>query len=258
MAQESTIRTYKFGLRSGCSGGRLRAVNSASPERNRLLMALPPEWQAQHARDLEAVVLTAQQVLAFPDEPIEHVHFPRTAVVSLLVPMEDGTAIEGATVGNEGMLGLQVFLGEGTAREEIVVQIAGDAARMRVSDFRQAVATSAGVRRTLSNYTLALMNQFARTAGCNRLHSVTERCIRWLLMSRDRAGTETFPLTHESLAALLGVRRASVTQAAGSLQRAGLIEYHHGTIRILDGLGLEAAACEDYRLSREAYDRIYL
>jgi CRP-like cAMP-binding protein len=203
-------------------------------------------------------LLAPQQVLAFPDEPIEYVHFPRTAVVSLLVPMEDGSAIEGATIGSEGMLGLQVFLGEGGAREEIVVQIAGEAARMRVSEFRQAVATSSGVRIALSNYTLALMNQFARTAGCNRLHSVTERCIRWLLMSRDRLGRNAFPLTQESLAVLLGVRRASVTQAAGALQRARLIEYHHGAITILDGPGLEAAACEDYRLCREAYDRIYI
>jgi CRP-like cAMP-binding protein len=129
---------------------------------------------------------------------------------------------------------------------------------MRASDFRQAVATSTELRTTLSNYTLALMNQLTRTAGCNRLHSVPERCTRWLLMTRDRAGTDSFPLTHESLAVLLGVRRASVTQAAGALQRAGLIEYHRGSIKIVDGPGLEAMACEDYRLSREAYDRIYM
>jgi CRP-like cAMP-binding protein len=220
------------------------------PEQNRLLGALPSQQLLQLATELVPVRLEAQQTLAFPDEPILHIYFPRDAVISLLVTMEDGKAVEGASVGNEGLVGLQVFLGDGTATDEVVVQIAGEAARMRVSAFRAAVERSGEFQALLQHYTLGMMKQLARTAGCNRLHSVEERCARWLLMGRERVGRDTFPLTHAGLASLLGVRRASVTEAAGVLQGQGLIEYHRGSITIRDPQRLEAAACEDYRLSR--------
>ena len=226
-------------------------------EKNRLLGALVSAEQAQIGAHLEPVCLHAHEVLAYPDEPLAHVYFPCDAVVTLLVPMEDGAAVEGATIGNEGLVGLGVFLGDAAPNEEMVVQIPGEAVRMRAADFRRAVACSVQMQTQLQRYTLALLNQLGRTAGCNRLHTVEERCARWLMMSRDRVGRDTFPLTHESLAGTLGVRRASVTEAAGTFQRAGIIDYHRGCITIRDSAGLEAAACEDYQLSREAYDRLY-
>ena len=232
-------------------------VQSHAAEKNRLLEALASAEPAQIGAHLEPVCLHAHEVLAYPDEPLAHVYFPCDAVVTLLVPMEDGAAVEGATIGNEGLVGLGVFLGDAAPNEEMVVQIPGEAVRMRAADFRRAVARSGQMQTQLQRYTLALINQLGRTAGCNRLHSVDKRCARWLMMSRDRVGRDTFPLTHESLAGTLGVRRASVTEAAGTLQRAGIIDYHRGCITIRDSAGLEAAACEDYQLSREAYDRLY-
>jgi len=228
-----------------------------SSEKNRLLAALPADEYLRLAPHLEVVRLEAKQVLASPEQPIRHVYFPRDGVVSLLVPMEDGTAAEAATVGNEGMLGLQVFLGDGAASEEVVQMVPGEAVRMRASAFREVVQCSPTFQSVLHRYTLALMNQIARTSGCNRVHSVDHRCARLLLMSSDRVGADTFPITHEALASMLSVRRASVTEAAGMLQHAGLIEYHRGHMSICDRDGLEAVACEDYRLTRDGYDRLY-
>jgi len=196
-------------------------VKSPAVERNRLLAALSIDEQTKLACLMESAFLKAHQVLAYPDEPQTFVYFPRDAVVTLLVLMEDGAAVEGATIGNEGLVGVSVFLGDAAPNEEMVVQVAGEAARMPAADFRRTIASSVKLQAQLQRYTLALMNQLGRTAGCNRLHSVEERCARWLMMTKDRMGRETFPLTHESLAGTLGVRRASVTEAAGTLHRAG-------------------------------------
>jgi CRP-like cAMP-binding protein len=228
-----------------------------APERNRLLAALPTQEYARILPELDSVQLQARQQLTALDEPTERVFFPRDAVVSMLVLMEDGKVVESAMVGNEGIVGLEVFLGNGLGREDIVVQIAGGAVSMRSTAFRTAVRQSVPMQTLLQHYSLALMNQLARTAGCNRVHSVEERCARWLLMSEDRVGRDSFPLTHEFLAKVLGVRRASVSQTAEGLQRAGLIAYHQGWIHILDRDGLESVACEDYRLSRAPYDQMY-
>ena len=224
---------------------------------NRLLAALPAEDYESLRGDLSMVQLKSREHIAFPDESIDRVYFPRNAVLSMLVLMEDGRSVESAAVGNEGLIGLEVFLGDGLARDEIIVQIAGDALSMSATAFRAAVARSVALQQLLQRYSLALMNQLARTAGCNRVHSVDARCARWLLMSQDRVGRDQFQLTHEFLAKMLGVRRASVSQAAELLQRAGLIEYRQGWIHIVDRNGLEAAACEDYRLTRLAYDQLY-
>ena len=230
-------------------------MHVAAPlEQNRLLASLPRCEYARLMCDLEPVRLEANRVLVVPGVPIGHVYFLRKAVVSLLVAMQDGSTIEGATVGNEGLVGLALFLGETTANESMVVQITGEAARMSAAAFHEALGHCAGLRLLLHRYTLALMNQLARTAGCNRLHSVHQRCSRWLLMSDDRLSGETIPITHECLAVLLGTRRASVSEAAEILRRAGLIEYRRGQISILDRAGLERAACEDYRMSKHAYD----
>lgn len=232
-------------------------ISRTTNEKNRLLAALPIEEYWRLAPHFEVLKLDARQVLASPEQPMRHVFFPRTGVSAMLVPMEDGSAAEGATVGNEGMIGLPVFLGEPTASEEIVQAIPGEAVRLRASIFKEAVQRSPRFQTVLQRYTLALMNQMIRTAGCNRVHAVDQRCARLLLMSCDRVGSDAFPVTHEFLATVLSVRRASLTEAAGMLQHAGLIEYRRGQMRICDRDGLEEVACEDYRLARDGYDRLY-
>jgi CRP-like cAMP-binding protein len=235
----------------------LSLLSSQLPERNRLLAALPGEQQAQLAPNLDSVRLEARQVLALLNQPIEHVYFPRGAVLTLLVPMEDRAPVGGAIVGNEGLVGLEVFLGSGHATEDIVVQIPGEAARMRAATFADVVRQSMDLQAALERYALALINQLVRTAGCNRLHSVDQRCARWLLMCDDRMRGGTFPFTHESLARLLGVRRASVTLAAWLFQQQGIIAYRHGWMSIVDRQRLEMAACEDYRLTPYDYERLH-
>jgi hypothetical protein len=187
----------------------------------------------------------------------EYVYFPRGAVISILVPMADGQSVEGATVGWEGLAGLPVFLGDDSAPEEVICQVSGPGARMPADRFQAAFERSAVLDRLLRRYTLALMGQLTRTAGCNRVHPVEERCARWLLMTADRVGADEFPLTQEFLSAMLGVRRPSVTVAAGLLQHAGLIRYRRGIVSIVDRVGLEESACEDYRLTSEIYERFY-
>jgi CRP-like cAMP-binding protein len=226
------------------------------PEENCLLASLPDDEYARLAPALEHVWLAPRQILGLPDESISRVYFPRTAVASLLVPMENGSAVEGATVGKEGMLGLEGFLGGATSPVEVVVHVAGTAGRMDAGAFRDQLHHSPAIHGMMQHYTLALLHQITRTAGCNRVHSVRERVARVLLMIYDGSGQPTFPLTHELLALMLGVRRASVTLAAMSLQMAGFIQYRRGRMSILDLDGLKASACVDYRLSREAHDRL--
>jgi CRP-like cAMP-binding protein len=232
--------------------------SSASLERNRLLAALPRATYEALLPSLEAVRLEHRFPLAAPDEPMDYVYFPRGAVVSVLAPMDDGGSVEAATIGLEGMIGLPVFLADGVSPDEVICQIGGDAARLSATAFRQAIADSHELTALLRWYTLALMGQMARTAGCNRAHPVEERCARWLLLTHDRVGGDEFFLTQEFLAAMLGTRRPSVSLIAGQLQQAGLIRYRRGHMTILDREGLEAAACEDYQLTRDLYERLYL
>jgi CRP-like cAMP-binding protein len=229
----------------------------ATTERNRLLAALPDADYQALATHFQVVDLRAQQVLAWPDEPIRHVYFERDGLVSVLVPMEDGKSVDGAIIGNEGMIGLQAFLGDGIAREELVQVTAGQAVRVPIAAFREFVAHCTALHTLLSRYTLALMTDMARAAGCNRLHSVEQRLARLLMVMVDRAGRETFALTHDVLASLLGARRASVTRAACALAAARLIDYRRGHLTITDRLGLTQVACEDYRHSRDAFVRMF-
>jgi CRP-like cAMP-binding protein len=230
---------------------------AVQPEKNRLLASLPAADYQRLAPHFETVRLQARQMLASPEQPMRYVYFPRDAMVTFLVPMEDGSAAEGATVGNEGMIGLQVFLGDGLASEEIVPVILGEAVRVPTNVFKDVVQHSQAFQTALHRYIQALMHQMARTAGCNRVHTVDQRCARLLLMSSDGVGQRTFSVTHEFLATMLAVRRASVTEAAGALQQAGLIAYHRGQMTIRNRQALEAVACEDYRLTRDTYDRLY-
>jgi CRP-like cAMP-binding protein len=229
-----------------------------STERNRLLNTLPRATYEALLPHLEPMWLEHGLTLAEPNEPVSYAYFPRGAVLSMLVPMENGEALEAATIGLEGMFGLPLFLADGVGADEVICQVAGDAARISADVFCQAIADSAELTDLLHRYTLALMGQMSRTAGCNRAHPVEERCARWLLLTHDRVGRDEFYLTQEFLAAMLGTRRPTVTLIAGQLQQAGLIRYRRGNLTIVDREGLEEVACEDYRLTRDLYERLYL
>jgi CRP-like cAMP-binding protein len=217
------------------------------------LSPLEAAWLAPH---LESREMTQGEMLAPAGEPFQHVYFPETAVMSVISRMSNGDAAEVGTVGNEGMVGIGVFLGAIPSPHETVVQVAG--ASLRVSAAVLADGASHPVlRRLLHQYTQEYLTQVSQTAACNRLHAIEPRCARWLLMTHDRVGgAMQFALTQEYLAVMLGVRRGGVTVAAGALQDAGLIRYRRGGIRVLDRPGLEAAACECYGIVRQHFDRV--
>jgi CRP-like cAMP-binding protein len=174
------------------------------------------------------VELELRQIVFDVDRPIAHVHFPEAAVVSVLSVMADGAAVETATVGREGMVGLPVFLGSDRTSAQAFAQVPGPALRMAADDFRAAVADTPTLALALHRYTLALFTLVAQGSACNRLHTMVERCARWLLLTHDRVGHDEFGLTHQFLSQMLGVRRATVTEAMGALQEAGAVDYHDG------------------------------
>ena len=223
---------------------------------NRILAILPDADRHRLLPLMERVRLELKHVLYEPNAPVAYVYFPLTGVMSLLTVMDDGSSIEVATVGNEGMVGLPVFLGAGSMPGKALSQIPGDSMRMPAESFRREANAGGALQAILQRYTQGLLNQIAQSAACNRLHPMTERCARWLLMTHDRVGRDEFPLTHEFLSQMLGVRRATVTVATGTLQQAGLIRSRRGSITILDREGLENASCECYRIIREEYDRL--
>lgn len=224
------------------------------PLKNRLLAALPNDLISQLLPNLETVSLSFKQVLYQPQKTIEYVYFPNHGVVSLLIILEDGTLAEVGLVGNEGMVGLSVFLEVETTPFEAIVQVPGVAMRMRTDIFKEFVGHGEVFNNLLRRYSNARMLQFAQSAACIAHHSVEERCCRWLLMTRDRVNSDQFPITHEFLSQMLGVRRASVTVVAGMLQKAGLISYSRGQMTILDRHGLEDVSCECYRIVKNEED----
>jgi CRP-like cAMP-binding protein len=226
------------------------------PQLNRLLAHLKPEDMQRLAPDLERVKLAYKQSLYRAHEPIELVYFIETGVASLVNTMANGAASEVGTIGNEGMVGLPVLLGDSEAPTSVYMQVPGAGLRMRASSFRRALEHSEALRAVLLRYAHVLFNQVAQSAACAHFHALEQRCCRWLLMTHDRMASDEFLLTHEFLAMMLGVRRAGVTQAAGTLQRAGLIQYRHGRIAILDREALEQRSCECYAVTKEEFDRL--
>jgi CRP-like cAMP-binding protein len=214
--------------------------------KNRLLSALPDSEYERLLPHLEQVSLTLKQIIYLPNEPIEYVYFPNSGIISLVNLTEDGGTVEAATVGKEGMVGLPLLLGADRMMGQAITQIVGDAVRTPASPLYS----------LLLRYTQALMNLMSQSVACNRLHSVEERCCRWLLLCQDRVESDEFALTQEFLAQMLGVRRASVSVVAAILQKAGLIRYRRGKIMILDRLGLEAASCECYQMVKQELDRL--
>jgi CRP-like cAMP-binding protein len=226
-----------------------------SPAENRILASLPSADQERIGSKLEWITLGAEEVLYEQEEIMKFVYFPTSAVVSMLSVMEDGASVEGATIGNEGIVGVSIFLGMERAIAKVMNQIPGKALRMKATEFQKEVRSNKMLNALVGRYTNALLAQIFRSAGCNRLHSVEERCARWLLMTYDRALSEEIPYTQELLAEMLGVRRPSVSVVAGAFQKAGLIRYSRGKIWILNLKGLKSAACECYGIIKEEFDR---
>lgn len=225
-------------------------------EDNRLLGALDVDDLDKIAEQLEVDEYASGQTLYDPHQLWRYVYFPLTCVVSIVNSVESGSTVEVGTVGNEGMAGLAVFLEGDSTPNRTLVQVPGKMARLRVEDFRKLVDSSPRLRTFLNRYTLAFLAQVSQTAACNRSHNIDERCARWLLMTHDRVPADTFSLTHEFLAFMLGVRRAGVTVAAGMLQDAALITYKRGKITIVDRERLEEAACGCYQLVRQESDKL--
>ena len=221
-----------------------------------MLQQLPEDDRRRLQARGERVHLALRQVLYWPDEPITHVWFPIDAIGSLLTLLGAGDSVEAGLVGREGVLGLPLFLGAESTHGRAVCQVAGDAWRLPAAAFLEEAGREGPLRDRLLRYTQALFQQVAQTSGCNRLHAHEERCARWLLMTHDRLPADTFPLTQEYLAVMLGVSRPAVTLVMGALQRAGLLAYHRGEVTILDRAGLEAAACECYAITRAETERL--
>lgn len=223
---------------------------------NQLLAALPPDEYARVGPHLELAEITLGEALAEPDRRMEDVYFPSTSIVSLLCVMEDGDTGEIAVVGNEGVVGISLFMGGETTPSRAVVQSAGQAWRLPGQRLKDEFYRAGTMQRLLLRYTQALLTQMAQTAVCNRHHTLDQQLCRWLLLSFDRLVGDRLVMTQELIANMLGVRRESVTQAAGNLQRAGLIDYHRGHISLLDRSGLEARVCECYGVVKTEYDRL--
>lgn len=227
-------------------GGAVRSVTMPALIDNAILAALPRTECRRMLGLLERVTLTFGDVLYEQGEPITHVYFPNDSLVSLLTLVDRHLALEVGLVGREGMVGVSYAMGIGATPLRALVQGTGTAMRMKAPAFRKELHASASLQRGVHLYAHALMSQVARTAACNRFHVVQERLARWLLMTRDRMRSDHFRLTHEFLANMLGVRRVGVTKAADALRKRKLIAYSRGNIEIVDGAGLEAAACSCY------------
>lgn len=232
-------------------------MSPASPERNRLLRALPAADYAALLPDLQAVTLAQGAVLFEARARITHVYFPQRCVVSLLTPTDDGPAVEVGLVGNEGMVGLSLFLGGRTATTQAVLQVPDGAWRLSAAAFGEALARGPALHRLLQAYARTVIGQITQGAACNQRHLVGQRCARWLLMAHDRVGADRFTLTQEFLGQMLGVRRPTVSLAARGLQALGAIRYARGRVTITDRAGLEAAACGCYRLIAADYARAF-
>jgi CRP-like cAMP-binding protein len=227
-----------------------------NPNRNYLLAALPAAEFERLESHLELVPMLLGETLYEPGRQLQHVYFPTTAIVSLLYIMETGASAEMARVGNEGILGIALFMGGDTTPSSAVVQTAGHGYRLRASLLKEEFNRAAPVRRLLLRYTQGLIAQISQTAACNRHHSVRQQLCRWLLLTLDRLPANELVMTHGLVASAFGVRRETITEAAGNLQRDGLIRYRRGHIAVSERSGLEAGACECYAVVKKELSRL--
>ena len=223
---------------------------------NSLLAALPHKVHGRLLAGLEPVTLTFGEILYEPGDKIHHVYFPGASLVSLLTLADGHLALEVGLLGRDGMVGLPLVLGHKRSSVRALVQGGGTALRMAAARFLKEFRLLLPLQRELYSYTHALMAQISQTAACNRFHVVEQRLARWLLMTHDRVKSDQFRMTHEFLGHMLGVRRVGVTKAAQALQRRDLIRYSRGAITVLDRIGLEAAACQCYKVVRDMHDGV--
>jgi CRP-like cAMP-binding protein len=226
------------------------------PRQNHLLNALPAQDFKRLLPNLDIVPMPLGHVLYESGAEMRHVYFPTDSIVSLLYVMENGASAEIAVVGNDGIIGVALFMGGETMPNRAVVQSAGHAYRLKGQLLKQEFNRSGELQHLLLRYTQALLTQMAQTAVCNRHHSLDQQLCRWLLLSLDRLPSSQLTMTQDLIANMLGVRREGVTEAAGNLQKAGLIEYYRGRITILDRAGLEARSCECYAVVKKEFDRL--
>ena len=227
-----------------------------TPSQNHLLAALPAAEFERLSPHLELVPLLLGDTLYDPGTQLQHVYFPTTSVVSLLYVLESGMSAEIAGVGNEGVLGIALFMGGDTTPSSAVVQTAGQGYRLPAKVLKQEFARGGEVQRLLLRYTQALVTQMFQTAACNRHHSIEQQLCRWLLLTMDRLPSNELVMTQELIANALGVRREGITEAAGNLQRGGLIRYRRGHISVLQRSGLESGSCECYGVVRKELNRL--
>jgi CRP-like cAMP-binding protein len=232
----------------------LEASSSVSRS-NKILAALNEAQYQPLFSQLGFVSLSQGDVLYRAESPISYVYFPLTAVLSMLSTMEDGRTVEVGPVGNEGLVGLRVFLGAETSLDEVIVHVAGDAMRLRASVLKAALSDQRQLTAKLLRYTQMLLAMTVRSSACNKLHNTEQQLARWLLMMRDYSGDE-LALTQDLIALTLGVRRAGVTEAANGFRNAGVIDYRRGQIQIVNPSGLEALACECYAAVKMEYDNL--
>jgi CRP-like cAMP-binding protein len=232
-----------------------RASVAVPATRNRLLATLTPEALETMLPWLEPVELVLRHVVYEPDTGIQHVYFPTTGAVSMILLAPEG-AVEVGSVGNEGFIGVCTLLFADTMPTRAIVQAEGQAYRMKAGIFRALVGECPSMRRLFARYTLAMSNQASQAVACNRLHPLEARCARWLLLSHDRVEGDYIALTQEFLSYMLGVHRPAVTLAAGTLQKAGLIHYSRGRIQITNRAGLEQAACGCYEAIRADFEEL--
>jgi CRP-like cAMP-binding protein len=230
--------------------------NQRVPGFNRLLNGLPERDRRAMLDGSESVELAFAEVLYAPGMSFAHAYFPTTSFISLIMPVDTVSSLEVGLIGDEGMFGISLALGVDGSPMRAVVQGTGKALRMEAAMFVRQLARSDALHQTVDRYIAFQLGQFAQTAACTRFHVVEARLARWLLMTQDRAHANTFHVTQEFLALMLGVRRVGVTKAASSLQRAGLIRYSRGDMTVLERRGLKAASCGCYKADRDSYQRI--
>ena len=234
----------------------IASPGEAPGEQNLLLRRLEPPDLELLSRSLQHEPMTFGRLLIEAGEPITRIYFPRTGVASVLRARQEGGVVEAATVGFEGFVGIPVLFGSDTTSSRVVVQVPGEGASVPVEALRELVEQRPAARHLFMRYAHYYTEQLAQSVACNRLHTLEERCAKWLLMSHDRTPGAHFVLTHQYLSQMLGVRRAGVTVAMGVLQQAGLVRYVRGRVTVLDRQRLEEAACDCYAITREELERV--
>ncbi|HEX9930432.1 MAG TPA: Crp/Fnr family transcriptional regulator [Pyrinomonadaceae bacterium] len=223
---------------------------------NRLLAALPAKEYEHLLPNLEEIPLTYAEIIYEQGEAIRYIYFPNSGMISLLTHAAKGEVLEVGVVGNEGMIGLPVFLGVETSRNQVIVQGDGAALRIKTEDFIKECGRGVSLPKLLRRYTHALITQVSQTVACNRFHLIEERLMCWLLLMHDRMQTDKFKITQEFLSKMLGVRREAISKSAANLQQRKLIEYSRGIVSIINRAALEAAACNCYSIVKAEYDNL--